>query len=247
MSESTKSLRSYWRLGELAGETTAADTDPVSPRDGAYKGNPALGVNGSGIPGNQAEPNTAPSFDGVADHVDVPYLDAASGALTNPPGTFTLEAWVRPEGPGVVLSSYSFASGRGFVLEVVAGAANLQAQVRLGVGGGAFAKVTNDLGPGTAFDGWRHVVVTYENPGGSGILKVYVNAGPPEQGPPGGANYSAVKVNAAPPLRIGAGWNEPQETGPGLFFRGRIDEVALYDKVFTAAEIKTHFDFGKQP
>jgi hypothetical protein len=204
-------------------------------------------VTESGIPGNHAEPNTAVVFDGTDDHVEVPYLDAANGALTNPPGTFTVEAWIRPEGPGVVLSSYNVAAGRGFVLEVVPGAPNLQAQARLGMGGAAFATVTNDLGPGTAFDGWRHVVMTYENPGGSGIVKLYVNAGPPEQGPPGGANYSAVKANAAPPLRIGAGWNEPNETAPGLFFKGRIDEVALYDKVLTPAEITTHFDLGKVP
>jgi hypothetical protein len=238
-------LRSYWRLGEAAGTTVAADSDPNQPRNGTYQGNPGLGA--QGIPGNRTAPavDTAANLDGTTGFVEVPYIDSANGALTNPAGTFSLEAWVKPGGPGIVLSSYSLALARGFVLEVVQGAGGLQAQARVGQGGGAFATVTNSLGPGADFDGWRHLVVTYENPGAAGIVKLYVNAGPPAQA--NGVSYKDVRPAQAPPLRIGAGWNEPQETQAGKFLKGGIDEVALYDSTLTPAQIQAHFDSGKQP
>jgi hypothetical protein len=155
--------------------------------------------------------------------------------------------WVKPEKAGVVLSSYSVALGRGFVLEVVPGAAagSFQARARLGAGVGGFASVLSDLTPGTAFDGWWYVVVTYENPGGAGVVKLYVNAGAPTQ--TSGVNYKDVRPAQAPPLRIGAGWNEPQETQPGQFFKGGIDEVAIYDKTFTLADVSAHFALGSVP
>src|SRR5437764_1022279 len=150
----------------------------------------------------------------------------ANGAITNPAGTFTLEAWIRPASPGVVIGSYSLALARGFVLEVVQGPTALQARVRVGTGGGGFATATAVLGPGTSFNGWQHLVATYDNPGAQGAVTLYVNGS--ASTPTTGANYKDVRPAQAPPLRIGAGWNEPQEAQPGLFFKGGVDEVALY-------------------
>ena len=76
------------------------------------------------------------------------------------------------------------------------------------------------------------------------MVKLYVNAATPVL--TNGVNYNDARPAQAPPLRIGAGWNEPQETQPAQFFMGRIDEVAIYDKTFLPADIKTHFDYGKQ-
>jgi hypothetical protein len=237
-------LRSYWRLGEAPGATVAVDSDPVQPRNGTYQGSPGLGA--QGIPGLRAAlADTAALLDGATGFVEVPYIDAANGALTNPSGTFTLEAWVKPQGPGVVIGSYDVDNVRGFVLEIVQGAGGaLIAQGRVG-DSAAFATVTSDLGPDTAFDGWRHLVLTYDNPGNQGVVSLYVNAGAAVQAT--NIRYRDVRPAQAPPLRIGAGWNEPQSTQAGLFLKGGVDEVALYDRAFTLADVKAHFALGSVP
>jgi hypothetical protein len=234
-------LRSYWRLGETTGATVAADSDPTQPKNGTYHGNPGLGA--VGIPGLSAPiapVDTAANLDGTTGFVEVAY-----SALTNPPTTFTLEAWVKPEAPGVIVGSYSLALGRGFMLEIVQGAGGaLMVQARVGQGG-SFATVINSLGPVTAFGGWSHVVLTYENPGAQGDVSLYVNAGAAAQ--LNGVNYKDVRPAQSPPLRIGAGWNEPQETQPGLFIKGGVDEVAVYDRAFALADVKAHFALGSAP
>ena len=62
-----------------------------------------------------------------------------------------------------------------------------------------------------------------------------------------GVSYKDVRPAQAPPLRIGAGWSEPQETQPGQFFKGSIDEVAIYDRTFTLADVSAHFALGSVP
>src|SRR4051812_18471162 len=70
----------YWRLGESIG-TAAADASG-NGRDGVYHNGPALGAAGA-IAGDA---DTAVTFDGVDDHVAVPYLFNSANA--------SWEAWI---------------------------------------------------------------------------------------------------------------------------------------------------------
>ena len=83
------SPRAYWRLGEASG-TTAADASGNN-RTGSYLNTPSLGAPGA-LTGDS---NTAVSFNGVDEYVNVPYLAALN------PTAFTVEAWAYPDGrPG---------------------------------------------------------------------------------------------------------------------------------------------------
>lgn len=240
-------LVSYWRLSE--GEidnVIAKDSAPDIPRHGEYKNVGGGGVLRS-VPGILSllvdPPDKAAEFDGVKGYVEVPH-----DPLINPVQEFSVEAWMKPAGlsaqPQVVIGSYEVdADGNvvtGFVLDVFTDAAG-GARVRARVGNGTTSTpIEASLEGGSEHDGWRHIVVTYSV--NSKELKLYVNADsgfPDAQVPP----YVFYVSNKTNPLRIAAGQIEQPEPSPapGQFFKGRIDEVALYRIPLDGGTVKNHF------
>jgi hypothetical protein len=248
-------LVSFWRLGELeTGNTVAKDSAPVGPLDGEYKF--LLGISrGQAGALTFKDPNDkAAQFKGTQGFVEVPY-----NGLRNPPFSFSVELWLLPEGsstqPQVVLGSYELdTSGkvvRGFVLDVLR-APTLRVRARVGNDTDS-TSLDADLGDGSQNGGWRHVVMTYS--GATKVLMLYVNADDgkadaqlPTPVAPAPVQYKAI-TNTAMPLRIAAGQLEvptgsvgaPPLGTVGLFFEGRLDEVALYRDVLDGATIKKHF------
>jgi hypothetical protein len=242
-------LVSYWRLSEgPVGSLTAEDSVPGMPKPGQYK-NAAAGV-ARDVSGALYVPNPsdkAALFDGIQGYVEIPH-----DLLINPVLEFTIEAWIRPAGPTpqpqVVLGSYEVdAAGkliRGFALHVFADSAGAP-RIRARVGNGTVpTAIEASLEGGTEHDGWRHVVVTYSVADKS--LKLYVNSdnGTPdaEMPAPGDAPVFYVPSQSSP-WRIAAGQTElpaPALTA-SQFFKGRIDEVALYNGPLDGASVKHHF------
>jgi Concanavalin A-like lectin/glucanases superfamily/PA14 domain len=155
-------------------------------------------------------------FDGTNDLVTVP--DASSLDLTT---GMTLEAWVRPlttsgwrtalikEQPGnLVYSLYSSNNDNG------------RPQGRIRVNGSNFfingsSRLTTSV--------WAHLAATYDGTN----LRLYVNGSLV-----GTRAASGAMVNSANPLRIGG------SSVLGRWFRGRIDEVRVYNRALSATEIQ---------
>ncbi len=155
--------------------------------------------------------NSALDFDGTNDLVSVP--DASVLDLT---GSFTLEAWIRPDsltGARPVISKAA-AGPNGYMLDAKTGAPRGQVASE-----GTLKAATS---PSTVSTGeWSHLAVTSNGL----VLRVYVN---------GELKAEAAAIGAAAttvPLVIGKG----QLTG--TWFDGRIDEVRLYDEVLNEAQI----------
>jgi hypothetical protein len=156
------------------------------------------------------------SFDGVNDMVTVP--DAASLDLTT---EMTLEAWVRPA------SNSNW--GTVILKERGAGLAySLYSTDGVNRPPSAYVYRTRDvraLGTGTlALNTWSHLGGTYDGAN----LRLYVN----------GALASTTAVTGAMPattnaLRIGG------NTVWGEYFNGLIDDVRVYNRALTIAEIQT--------
>jgi hypothetical protein len=253
----TSGLRHYWRLGDAATSGVAADSVLVMPVPGKYLGGVTRGKPGALRPKQPAD--TAAEFDGASGYVEVPY-----NAMVNPlPTAFSVEAWIRPDtvappaGTTVIrtiVGSYEVAPPRGFVLELVlstSAAKQFTAKVRVRLGDGTqFRALDVDLGAGKGHDSWRHVVTTYESTMTKATLKLYVRDGvenfAAELPAAPRAGYQPVAPTLAPPLRIGAGRTEPQPAGGGApaagFFKGMIDEVALYAVALPATIVKAHTD-----
>ena len=241
-------LISYWQLDEAATVSQAVDAAPVPKNAGNYVG-PHPTAAGVLQLGPDAD-DTAPVFDGTASHIDVPY-DTVMNPVSNT--NFSAEAWIRPDpaatGRQVVVGSYRVnatgAIDRGFALEVEGGATPT-VRARTAPDGLAEAPLP------PAVSGWYHVVMTYQ--ASAKTLRLYVNIAsslqPRATDTAAGytANRKVAPTDIAPSLRIGAGQKEPlsSSTPPALFFKGRIDNVAVYRGLVTAADIKTHFDAARK-
>lgn len=234
-------LIAYWKLDDTVANAAALDSGPSPLNPGIYRG----GVSAAdGVLRLGPDPaDRATSFDGATAFINVAY-DTLMNPVSNT--NFSLEAWILPDptatGRQVVAGSYrvnaSSAIDRGFALELIGGATP-RVRVRTAPDGQAEAPLTGGV------SGWHHVVLTYEAT--AKRLRLYVNGTSPAGAVDAPAAYTANRqvapTDVATPLRIGAGQREPfdQTSPPALFFRGRIDQVALYRGALPATAIAAHF------
>lgn len=156
------------------------------------------------------------SFDGVNDWVTV--ADAADLDLTS---AMTLEAWVRPSdlaGWRTVLMKESADSA---AYELYANEETNRPSAYF-VAGTTFKGVTGTAALSTA--AWTHLATTYDGAN----MRIYVNGVLARTV----ARTGAINATAAP-LRVGGNnaWGE--------FFAGLIDEVRVYNRALSQAEIQT--------
>ena len=158
-------------------------------------------------------------FDGVNDYVSV--ADANSLDLTT---GMTLEAWVQldtvsswrttilKEKPGTL--SYA----------LYANSSSARPQGEIVTGTGAGTDRVAGVGPALTAGAWTHLALTYDN----AQLRLYKNGVQVVQT----ASTGAIQASALP-LRIGG------NTIWGEYTDGRIDEVRVYNRALSAAEITT--------
>ena len=158
---------------------------------------------------------SALDFDGTNDMVTVP--DATTLDLTT---GMTLEAWVRPAALGTAWRTVLFKDGAGDLVYGLYGNRNTavpNAQVFIGS-----ARSVN----GTAalpLDAWSHLATTYDGAN----LRLFVNGTPVAAIPQTGSIATSTGA-----LRIGGNGIWPE------FFRGLIDELRVYNRALTQAEIQ---------
>ena len=157
------------------------------------------------------------SFDGVNDWVTI--NDAASLDLTN---GMTLEAWVYPtvnmtQWATVILKEQS----GGGLYELYANGDQSQPLTSVTVAG-QYQVLSG--GPWLLANQWTHLAATYNGT----TERLYVNGTQVAQRPQTGP----IEVSSSP-LRLGGNsvWGE--------FFKGRIDEVRIYNSALSATEIQT--------
>ena len=207
----------YWRLGEASG-STAADETGTNP--GTYVNSPTLGVAGA-LKGSS---NTAASFNGSTQYVDVP-----SSASLNVSSGVTVEAWVKPNAmPGLGLSGTIAMKASdppyAYWLQVTD---TDRAKFGVGVGG-----VNHPLSAGgvVSAGSWYHLVGTYDG----SVQRLYVNGSLVASQAQTG-NVDTVGGD----FRIGT-------TRATEFFNGTIDDVAVYNKALTPAQVEAHYEAGAQ-
>ena len=160
----------------------------------------------------------AATFDGANDWVTVP--DSASIDLTN---AMTLEAWVMPTEPGTNWRTVLFKEqANNLVYTLFAGSTNSFPSTSVFTGAEFELRGTKAL---QTTGRWTHLASSYDG----ATLRLYVD----------GAQVATLAapgalVQSSGPLRIGGNAIWPNE-----WFAGRIDNVRVYRRVLTAAEIKT--------
>ncbi len=226
----------YWRLGETKAPT-AFDWSGRQ-NDGTYHGSPAFGQPGA-IP-NDA--NTAIGLDGRS-YVEIPsqrdYSIGASG--------LTVQAWLRPDlldFPCAPRTEYihwlgkgdagSFEWGFRFYKKDSSRPNRISAYAWNAAGReGAGAYFEEPITPGK----WIDVVAVYQPPGNNSGVAIYRNGvlknGPPKP-PTLYRSYRVTPRAGGAPVRLGC-------RDLTSYLRGGLDEVAIYPRCLTAAEIlKAH-------
>lgn len=158
-------------------------------------------------------------LDGTGTHVRA----AADGVAFQRDQAFTVSAYVDPAAGGVVVGRWLEGSERGWSLRVRHGEVSLQLAHR---GPEQAARV---LAKRELYPGWNHVAATYDGRGTAAGMTLYVNGRPVEATVDRDALGDTIENGQ--PLRIGG-----SETEGG--FDGSLDEVRIYDRVLTKAEVE---------
>jgi len=206
----------YWRLGDLSGTIA---TEDQARANGTYLNGVLLGI----APAiNDA--NMAARFDGGNDKVAIP--DPANGSLDFGTGDFTAEAWVKPSASDerVIVSKRSGVTTEPYWSLTVTDDSNHNGQVRAVYFDGTNTR-TAYSSKGLLDGLWHHVVVTFDRDTGitisvDGVVKSTALAIAPD-------------VSNTGEIQIGKGAANP-------YFKGDIDEVALYPSLISTQRIAAH-------
>ena len=213
-------LVGYWSMNENTG-TIAGDSS----------GNNNRGILTNGPTWVDGKRGKALNFDGSND-----YVDAGGGSALNFTGSFSISAWIYPRSfgggsRGRIVDRDTGSLGYMFFVDNAGGAnsTNGLSMIRNAAGSNNFVGSNNSIN----LNRWQHVVGTYNSSGN--VVSMYVNGAAVTTfdswtGPP-----SSASVN----LRIG---NSPATATRE--FNGLIDEVRIYNRALSAAEIQALYKSG---
>ena len=190
-------------------------TDLWGNNDGEIEGNPRI------VPGKVGE---ALEFNGIDQAVNVG--DPADGSLDFGAKTdFTLEAWAMPEDTGSSMRIIDKKDGSdvGYMLEhnIKDG---FQNYANDGQGG-----ISRVLEGGTHFNQWVHVVGVFER---KGHVELFLDGESVRRTPSDSPGRENINTNS--PFYIG-------RRPTGERWKGLIDEVRVYNRALTKAEVKQNF------
>jgi hypothetical protein len=224
----------WWRLDEPAGSTNMIDG--MGRHLGIYTNAtgsgplPTLGVTGALV----NDTNPAASFSSTDKGIGlVPFSPALN------PSSFSVEAWVKTsviDGQSPVSSSYG-TGPTGWWMQSIAdsGTGWWFGDCSAGYFGnnkvnGAYVNTNGSILPGY----WSHIVIVHDGTSATTPNRVYVN------GTTDGYVWGGAPLNTAGPFIIGAR-GVSATTIADEFFDGSVDEVAVYTRVLSAAEVTSHY------
>jgi hypothetical protein len=207
----------YWRLGEASGTVAQEDQRRA---DGTYLGGVVLGAAGA----LAGDANTAARFDGGNDKLVIP--DPANGSLDFGTNDFTVEAWVKPSASDerVIVAKRPNSGPEPYWALTVTDDPNHNGQVRAVYFDGVNTR-TAYSSKGLLDGAWHHVVVWYDRQSGITISIDGVSK----------STAAAIAGNVSNSGEVGIG-----KAPANNYFKGDIDEVALYDGLVPLQHIQVH-------
>jgi lysophospholipase L1-like esterase len=211
----TTNMVSYWKLDENSGILFSD----------SFGSNPASFV-GSGAPVfASGQVSGALDFNGTDQYLATAPVDNSTNAIT-------VMGWINPDD----LSTHDrgiLSKKDSFILEVESNGFKLSFTI---LNGGSYREFEPDVFPGDDLQVgvWTHVAATFD-----GITTtLYIN------GTPVASEISTMSAlgNSTQPYSMG--WTSQTSFGTDRFFDGRLDEIAVYDRALSAAEIDQQYNAG---
>ncbi len=239
----------YWRLGEDGGSLADLADLTASPELGAQTGsfagfaqaNLALAgprptdAGGAGpLLGFEAD-NRAPYFQGDGDGGNDVAVFPDSGVMNFGPGRkFSFEAWVKAPASGSETSAPVIAKGTGnggeqFACDLTGG--KYRFYVWNGGSPNTPAVAQSNVAPN---DTWQHLAGVFDSV--QGVMKLYVNGVQAASTTP-----TSTLVSTTHEVSVGS---RKSSSNPAYDYNllGKVDEVSLFNRALTAAEISTHYN-----
>lgn len=170
-------------------------------------------------------------FDGVDDYVEV----ADHSELNFGTGNFSFDAWIKTsdaQGVKAIIDKRSQMQGIGYCVFLNDGKLSLQLNDNLSI----WANYSTTI---VIADGnWHHIAITIQRNNSQGII-FYVDGSPIQTGNPTSQQGSFSNSTS---LRIGL--NTYMQISYSQVFKGILDEVELFKKVLTPAEVLSIFNAG---
>lgn len=177
------------------------------------------------------------TFDGDDDYVEI-----ADAAELNPTDALTIEAWIKPEvldrDMTIVDKCGEYGNDKGYNLYIGynwfgGGETLVYFQVRTG---GAYW-VAGEI---TVASTWYHVVGTFDNSLASYNQKLYIDGVLCE----GMDNTKTIEPATQPVYIGGEPGAQTANNQAGADFKGKIEEVRIYNRAITADEVTAHYNGG---
>jgi len=219
---STPGLIDYWRLGDAPGTTL---TDLVGSHPATAQGGVSLGVAGA----IEDEPNTAASFDGTSGAASVP-LDLTGTSQVTLEFWLNWSAYANNDQLAFEFTPNYNNQGGGFIVDPNAG--ELGGKFAVGIGREGSRNTTYFARPSAG--AWHHyaLVLNSQAPAAQQVVPYVDGKAVPFEKPSSGtgagnfANSTLYFMSRA---------------ASALFGKGGLDEVALYNRALSAAEVEAHY------
>jgi len=200
--------------------------------DDTNNGNDGLLINGADIDSWGMWDTNAGNFDGLDDSINLGDIDALDGI-----GAETISVWVRPIGSqntlDQIVGKWSTSGGNGLTL-ILSTTFGTDDILWGGWGGSIFFQTAGNILP---LNKWTHIVGVFDGSGvgNTGRLRVYANGVLAAAG-----SYNGTVPTTTPDtvydVRIGT------DGEGGRLFSGFIEEVKIYSRALTVAEIQQDYN-----
>ena len=206
-------LMAHWQFNEGAGNTTS-DASGHGNTGAIYGGTAWVpGVNPAWMAG--ANSGSALHFNGMASN----YVEFQDNPALNIAGALTMEAWIMPESFTIPYAQIVGRSenDRRMLVDQYGG-------ILVQMGGGTSHQTASNA---VALNQWNHIAYTSNGTNSA----IYVNGTQVGSNGTGGANFTSTA-----PIWIG------MAVGNTYAFKGTIDEVGVYNRVLSPAEISQQYN-----
>ncbi|OGM91093.1 hypothetical protein A2755_00020 [Candidatus Wolfebacteria bacterium RIFCSPHIGHO2_01_FULL_48_22] len=231
-------LVGYWPMNEAT--STIAGDYSGNGNNGTLTGMAFPPTSTSGWT-NQGKRGGAINFDGVDDYVDV-----GSSTATQLTGSMTLSAWFKITANGGddndIVTKYYGDTARGWQLKTTVDCGPRTIAIHISSGGTSHQRCGSKT---LSLNTWYHATGVYD--ASALTLDVYLN-GSIDNGTLVGGAIPSSQDDAGSPVEIGCRnqtalnpcWSAP----PNLTFNGAIDDVRIYNRALSAAEVKALYQSG---
>ncbi len=217
----TPGLIHYWRMGEPSGPTFA---DSIGGANATAQGGPTFGVPG----GVAADPNPAARFDGVDDAARAP-VDLSGLSKVTVEFWLYIDAYTNDDALALELTDNFNQNKGGFIIDPNAP----QAGGSFGVGIGSPDTRNNIFFTRPSAGQWHHYAFVLDS---SAAAEQQIT--PFVDGLP--VTYTKTASGTGSGAFANSTLNFMSRAGGSLFERGVLDELALYNRALTAAEVAEH-------